>query len=253
MKAKEPLVAHSLAILLLVLWLGFFIHRDPRFAGSLMGGIFAVSGSIFLLVPLFYSLIKRIKWLKERVIPHISFGKLLTIHIYSGFIGALLVLLHTGHKFNGIVATSLTAFLLIVVFSGYLGRYLFSMFAKDLGEKKKTLSELHAAFDARGQSFLNAPPEERSLLPVFSGFFSRLLSPFLLRRAVAAPAVQRTEEALALAESISDVELAIKTHERFKSLFTRWLKIHIILSAAFYLFLLLHMAAELYYGLRWFE
>lgn len=252
MKAKEPYIAHSLAVLLLILWLGFFIHRDPRFAGSLAGGILAVTGSLLLLVPLFYSLIKRIPWLKERIIPHISFSNLLTIHIYSGFLGAVLVILHTGHKFHGIIATSLTTLLLIVVFSGYLGRYLFSMFAKDLGEKRQTLSALNAALELRTQGFLTNP-DERTLFPIFSGFFSRLLSPFLLRGVAGSASVRKTQEVLALAESISDVEYAIKTHEHFKRLFTRWLKLHIVLSAAFYFFLLLHISAEIYYGLRWFE
>ena len=46
MKEREPLVAGGLVTLLLVLWLGFLVHRDPRFAGSAWGGVLGVSGAL---------------------------------------------------------------------------------------------------------------------------------------------------------------------------------------------------------------
>ena len=57
--------------------------------------------------------------------------------------------------------------------------------------------------------------------------------------------------ALRIAEALSDVEHAVETQETFKRWFSRWLRIHIVLTVALYLLLALHIAAGLYLGLRW--
>ena len=59
--------------------------------------------------------------------------------------------------------------------------------------------------------------------------------------------------AVRLAESIADLEYAIKTHELFKRRSAYWLKVHVVSSCAFYLLLLLHVWAAVHFGLRWFE
>jgi hypothetical protein len=51
MKEREPFIVGGLVALLLVLWLGFLFHASPRFAGSLWGGVFGVSGALLMLVP----------------------------------------------------------------------------------------------------------------------------------------------------------------------------------------------------------
>ena len=243
MKTGEPLLAFIFSIFLLLLWLGFLFHQDARFAGTFAGGLLAISGSLFLIVPLIYSLIKRIPLLKRVTIKRVSFSTLLTVHIYSGFIGAILVLLHTGHKFHGLLATLLTTFLLIVVFSGYTGRYLLGRVSKEVLEKRQMLSALEKQYSAKLNEFRNRP-EERKVLSLFTGFVSRIFSP---------GPVQRASDIIRISESIADVEYAISTHDLFKRLFSYWLRLHILLSFLFYVLLLLHIGGEYYYGLRWFE
>lgn len=240
MKKSEPILALIFTIFLAVLWLGFLFHQDNRFAGSTMGAAFAISGSLLLLVPLFYSVIKRVPALKTLVTKTISFPTLLTIHIYSGFVGAILVLIHTGHKFDGILATTLTAFLLIVVFSGYTGRYLLGRISKDISEQKTLLSALESQY-AKKVVELHSQPEEKNLLAGFSGFFSRLAAP------------SNHNGVFRIADSIAEVEYSISTHDFFKRIFSIWLKLHIALSLLFYLLLALHIGGEYYFGLRWFE
>lgn len=216
MKSNEPLLGFIFALFLLILWFGFLVHQDERFAGSLIGGILAISGSLLFLVPLIYSVIKRVPALKHMVAKKVSFSTLLTVHIYSGFIGAILVLLHTGHKFHGLVATLLTTFLLIVVFSGYIGRYLLGRVSTEIGEKKNLLKELEDQYSAKS-------------------------------------AILGANSLLRLSESMADVEYAIATHSTFKRVFAVWLKVHILLSFIFYALLVLHISGGYYYGLRWFE
>ena len=38
MKERERLVVTGLVVLMLLLWLGFLVHRDPRFAGGFWRG-----------------------------------------------------------------------------------------------------------------------------------------------------------------------------------------------------------------------
>lgn len=252
MRPSEPLISLIFALFLAVLWLGFLFHQDQRFAGSTTGGVLALSGSLLLLVPLIYSVIKRIPVLKNSVTKKISFPLLLTIHIYSGFIGAILVLLHTGHKFQGVLATSLTALLLIVVFSGYIGRYLIGRISKEVSEKKQLLSALETQY-ANKVVELHAHPEEKLLLASFTGFFSRMSAASFFGNSDSKASLTRARSIFSLAESIADVEYAISTHDLFKRIFSIWLKLHIALSLLFYLLLALHIGGEYYFGLRWFQ
>ncbi|OQW47474.1 MAG: hypothetical protein A4S09_15245 [Proteobacteria bacterium SG_bin7] len=248
MKTRDQVVAFLFSTFLLVLWLGFLIHRDEHFAGSFWGGVLAVSGSILLLIPLLYSLFKRISLLKRMATKKISFSTFLSIHIYAGFIGAILVLLHTGHKFHGLLATVLTGILLTLVFSGYIGRYLLAQISKEISEKRQLLSGLKSRYESQLTQF-KASNEERQAVGLFTGLFSRLVAPFFLQSAPLA----NIRNIFYLTDAIADVEYAISTHELMKGLFSFWLKFHLILSFVFYLLLILHIAGEYYFGLRWFS
>lgn len=256
MKEKERAVVTGLVVLLLVLWLGFLLHQSPRFAGSLWGGVLGVTGALGMLVPLAYLVVKRINPLKKIVTKKLSMRTLLAWHVYAGILGPILVLLHTGHKFESPLGIALTAMTLIVVFSGFVGRYLMNQFSVEIREKKKILAELEAAY-RQTASDLAARPDRARLLRPFSGFFSRLAAGFFLNENV--PGINRDSPAtdvgttLRLSEAISDVEYAIKTHESFKRWFGTWLKIHIVLSVVLYALLALHVWAAIHFGLRWFE
>lgn len=252
MKQNEALLGFLFAALLLVLWLGFLIHQDERFAGSLLGGALAVAGSLLLIVPLLYSIIKRIPFLKRVITKRISFSTLLTIHIYAGFIGAILVLLHTGHKFQGVLASVLTAMLLIVVFSGYIGRYLLSKISKEISDKRRLLLSLESQFSF-ALNVAREHSEQKEIVGLFSGFFSRLFAPVFLKGSGPSGAVTRARNFLELSDAIADVEYAISTHEFFKRSFSIWLKTHIVLSLVFYLLLLLHVIGVYHFGIRWFQ
>lgn len=252
MKERERLVVSGLVVLLLLLWLGFLVHRDTRFAGSFWGGVLGVSGAVLMLVPLAYSLVKRVKWVQVRVWRWVTMRTLLAWHIYAGILGPILALLHTGHKFNSPLGIALTAMMLLVVLSGFTGRYLMGYFTHELLEKKQMLEALQAAYDQTAGE-LARQPEQAALLGTFSGFFSRLLagvfvpSPATVQGGMAVPV-----RALRLAESMADLEYAIKTHETFKRWFGRWLKFHIVISVILYVLLALHVWSGIHFGLRWF-
>lgn len=252
MKERERIVVTGLVTLLLLLWLGFLFHRDPRFAGSAWGGVLAISGSLLMLVPLLYLIVKRIPGLKRCVTRRVSMRSLLSWHIYAGILGPILVILHTGHKFVSPLGIALTAMTILVVLSGFAGRYLMSQFSQNISEKKQILTQLELAYRATATE-LAAHPEEVAALRPLSGFFRSLLARlFVASPATGARSAPVSVRAVRLAESIADVEYAIKTHETFKRWFAGWLRFHIVISSILYGLLALHVWAGLHYGLRWF-
>lgn len=252
MKERERLVVSGLVVLLLILWLGFLVHRDPRFAGSLWGGVLGVSGAMLMLVPLAYMIVKRVSPLKTRVTRWVSMRTLLSWHIYAGVVGPILVILHTGHKFVSPLGIALTAMTILVVLSGFAGRYLMNQFSQTISEKKKELTQLELAYRETATE-LAVHPEQAAAVRPLSGFFTRLAAEFFVASGETSPqTMPASVRALRLAESIADVEYAVKTHETFKRWFAAWLKFHIVISFILYGLLALHVWAGIHLGLRWF-
>ncbi len=238
-------------MLILVAWGGGVFHVSPRFAGSPLGGALGVSGAFLMLGPLVYLVIKRVKPIKAAVTRHVSMRTLLAWHIYAGLLGPLLVLLHTGHKFESVVGTSLTALTLIVVFSGFVGRYLLRLIGDDVRRKRGLLSQLYEAYDAASERLRMEPERHGLIQPLRSALFRA----FLTETATDAPGAMDVGSPVAVARlvgSIADVESAIKARETLKRWFSRWLRLHIVLAAALYLLLALHVWAGIHFGLRWF-
>ena len=254
MKEREKIIVTGLVLLMLIAWLGFPLHHAHRFAGSLWGGVFGVTGAVLMLVPLAYMIIKRNKKLKQSVTKYVSMRTLLAWHIYAGVLGPILVIIHSGHKYESVVGIALTAMTLLVVVSGFIGRYLLSGFTKEIREKKAMLTELQTAYDEALVAVQSDPAAATRLRP-FSGFFSRLVAGFFLPEPTTVPSVPVADSItlVRLAESIADVEYAIRTHEDFKQWFGKWLKFHIVISFVLYGLMFVHVYYAVYFGLRWFE
>lgn len=249
MREREPLVAGGLVALLVVLWLGFLAHRDPRFAGSGWGGVLGVSGAALMVASLAYSAVKRVRPLKAWVTRRVSMRAVLGWHMYAGLLGAVLGLLHTGHKFDSPLGVALTGAMLVAVLSGYVGRHLMKQVALEVSEKRELLTRLEAAYrETAGE--LAAHPEQVALVRPWSGAWGRLAASLfrVFPRTARPPAAVR---AMQLAESMADVEYAIRSHETFRWWFGFWLRVHVTASVLMYLLLALHVWAAVHYGLRW--
>ena len=253
MKERERLVVSGLVIFLIILWLGFLVHRSPRFAGSLPGGVLAISGTLLMLVPLAYMLVKRVSPIRNSIIQRVSMPTLLRWHIYAGILGPTLVILHTGHKFFSTLGVALTAMVVLVTLSGFTGRYLMGMFSDNIREQNEMLAQLLLAYRSTATEIV-AHPEQAALLQPFSRGVPHFLADLFLNtnqeNLAPMPASVRI---LRLTESISDLEYSIKANERIKEWFGRWLKFHIVIAFVLYGLLALHVWSGIYFGLRWFE
>ena len=123
------------------LWLAFFAMilitglyglvviytRSIPPAGELFGHVMGIIGFVFMLMTeTLYSLRKRSRTVK--------WGKLsnwLQFHIFTGLVGPYMVLLHSSWKFNGIAGIT-TLFTIIIVVSGFIGRYIFTRIPRTL-------------------------------------------------------------------------------------------------------------------------
>ncbi len=247
MKEREGIVVSSTVGLLLLAWLGFLFHRSPRFAGSGMGAVFGIAGAVLMLIPLAYPIVKRIRFLKARITPHVSMQSLMTLHVYAGILGPLLAIIHTGHKFNSVLGIALTAVMLLVVVSGFAVRYLLTFVAHEIKDKLLLLQTARGDLDS-AWGVLEHSPAEMRVLPK-----TPVLAAGLASLGIELPFGGPAGEVIRTADGVADLEYAIRTHELFKRWFSRSLTLHIAASFVLYVLLLLHIWSGIHFGLRWFS
>lgn len=147
-REREGIIVAGVVCILLLTWLGFLLHRSPRFPGSGVGAVFGIAGAVLMLVPLAYPIVKRVPFLNARVTPHVSMQSLLTLHVYTGILGPFLAIIHTGHKFDSWLGIALTAVMLLVVVSGFAVRHLLKYVAQELTDKLVLLQTARGDLDS---------------------------------------------------------------------------------------------------------
>lgn len=251
MRERERVVVGGLVTLMLLLWLGFLVHRSPRFPGSLEGSLLGIAAAPLMAVPLAYVAVKRIRPLRRRFTARVSLRTFLAWHIYAGILAPMLALLHTGHRFESRLGIALTASMLIVALSGFVGRYLLRMIGEEAKDRRGLRDALRAEYD-RLAAFVRASPEQAAIVAPLAGPVRGWLGRVLFdQRAEPARLQPPALQALRVADALADVEYAVHTQEAFKRWFSRWLRIHIVLTFLLYALLTAHVAIELTLGLRW--
>jgi|APLak6261671146_1056082.scaffolds.fasta_scaffold00229_6 hypothetical protein len=222
---RERKIITSILFLLMLLWLGFFLHRSPRFAGSTFGGVLGVSAALLMLVPLAYTICKRVSWIKSLCNTHLSLVKFLTWHIYTSLMGSFLAILHTGHRFDSWLGIFLTASMLLSILSGFICRHFYQYASQEQKENEVMLAKLRTEYDHMSDTNLS----------------SRHM-----------PAQTETQILNQIIEAMANTEFSAEAYGTLKRQLNIWLKVHIWLSVIFYLLLVLHIVAGVQYGLRWF-
>ncbi len=118
------------------------VHRLLRPSGPI-GQTLGVIGGVLMLMPFFYMMRKRIPGLR-------SLGSLKTwleVHLFCGIFGPVLVTFHTSFKFNGIVSAAYWS-MVIVVLSGFVGRYLYVRIPRSIRGTELPRAELDERADA---------------------------------------------------------------------------------------------------------
>lgn len=136
---KELWAAFIVMVMITAVYGGvvYFMRKIPP-ASELFGhGIGIVGFILMLLTETLYSLRKRTRSVK--------WGRMSTwlqLHIFTGLVGPYMVLLHTSWKFNGLAGAT-TLLTIIIVVSGFIGRYIFTRIPRTLDglEIEGTLSQ----------------------------------------------------------------------------------------------------------------
>ena len=245
MKNTERLIVGSIFALLVFAWLGFLLHVSPRFAGSGIGAVFGISGAVLMLGPLAYVIVKRFPYVNERVTKHVSMQTWMAVHVYTSIVGALLALIHTGHKYDSPLGIALTAAMLLAIVSGIVVRYLVPFVNLDMKDKLMLLQT------ARGDLDDAWGAQERSAAMTMSVPKTNLLSASLATVGLSSTADSPASRLTTLAEGVAQLEYSIRADELLRRWYSRALKLHIVLSVALYALLVVHIASGIYFGLRW--
>lgn len=132
-----------LAFLAMILITGLYglvmvLTRETPPSSEFFGHGMGIVGFVFMIMTeTLYSLRKRSR--------SVRWGRMsgwLQFHIFTGLVGPYMVLLHTSWKFNGIAGVT-TLFTVIIVISGFVGRYIFTRIPRTIEglEIEGTLSQ----------------------------------------------------------------------------------------------------------------
>jgi hypothetical protein len=147
-RKNRELWAALLAILVIgAVYLGVVsTTQDTPAASGLFGHSLGIAGfSLMLMTETLYSIRKRSR--------KTGLGRLSTwlqFHIFTGLVGPFMVLLHTSWKFNGL-AGLLSLLTLVIVVSGFIGRYIYTSIPRtssgaeiEAGELEREITALEA-------------------------------------------------------------------------------------------------------------
>lgn len=285
--ASKPLLGHvlvlavlvSLGILFVVLVPlgGWHYYSEPletrgyqpqhsllRPSGQ-VGRALGIAGTACMVVMHLYSLRKR-----TRVLG--TLGRVpgwLEFHIFCGILGPLLITLHTSFKFNGIVAVAYWSMVMVMV-SGFVGRYLYVRIPKSLRGQELTHAEVCTRADELKRRLLDSTLPvlflrrvetfEASVIPAAESattWTGLVLGEVTLRRRLrilrnelhdAGVSKRILHEAADTIAERAVLLLRIAYLKKTKQLFDLWHVFHRPLAVIVLLIVTVHIATALYFG-----
>ncbi|MGM0427767.1 MAG: hypothetical protein ACQEQ7_11090 [Thermodesulfobacteriota bacterium] len=228
-----------LAIFFIFLVAALAFHQSETFAGSLLGHLIGIVGTTMMFLTLIYPYRKRILHKRGRQNP-------LPKHIFYGLMGPSLVIIHSAHKLDSLIGLLVFLSMLIVVLSGITGRFLFRRVSRTLKDQQRQLAMLKDEFRKRrgevaacGVYFgLDHGEEQENMAEMENGL-------------PAETPRDQCKQLFDIAQSISELEYATTIFDSTKSLFSKWMIVHHVLTLFLFSFVILHILTALYYGLRW--
>lgn len=134
------------------------LHNMLKPSG-LIGQGFGVVGGLFCILTLLYPLRKRWRLLENLGTPRTWFQ----FHVYFGIAGPLLATLHTTFKFGGLASISFWS-MIIVMASGFIGRFLFAQLPRNRRGVLLSLKEIEAEMRIVQQALAKAGLQDAQLI-----------------------------------------------------------------------------------------
>lgn len=241
-------------------------QREYTHGGSQMGLAYGVAGTLLILLLAFFGIRKR--WYRS------TFGTLeqwMQSHIYLGVLALVILLFHSGGRFNDAVAVTTLILVAVVVVSGIFGAILYVTVPRLLTEVESnlTVEEISDQLNqlarsmARIASGKSAPFQRiydeliRESLPRWLagwrllytrrrrqegvGDWSRLIA------LVAKDEQDDLRQMLVLSRQRKELLIRLVYQQRYKNILESWLYIHVPFTIALLLFAAVHIVAVFYY------
>jgi hypothetical protein len=217
---RELLLALLAVIAISALYTGYANAVSVPAASGLLGHLLGIVGfTLMLMTETLYSLRKRAM---RR--PRGSMRAWLQFHILTGIVGSYLVVLHSAWSFNGL-AGWLTFMTVVVVASGFVGRYIYTAVPRTADGAVIETQDLLAQLDAVRLEASQPPPVDGSISPV---------------------AVRSREQAAA--RRLRDLERQMAALRWARRTLATWHAIHIPLGMALFVMAFAHIGAAVYYA-----
>ncbi len=252
----------------LIVALGYILYEalgtpggsDP--IGHLMG---IVGMTMMLMTETLYTFRKRVRWFQ--------LGRLrtwLSFHIFTGIVGPTLVLTHSAFEFNGLAGLALLM-TVIVVGSGFVGRYLYTAIprtragaemslaqvAEQEAEVQAQIDRFHASRPDRVAQLLSTDTRHRAEAQqgTARAILSRAVSDWRYRRDLNRQLRhadheerQQLKELSRLLRRRRELERDIATLQAAHQLMSAWHTVHVPLGVTLFLSAFLHVIGTYYYG-----
>jgi hypothetical protein len=260
----ELLISFLLVLDLLCVYTLYALMAEPS-GGHPFGHVLGIIGLLLMLMTeTLYTLRKRTRWFR--------FGQLrlwLSFHIITGIVGPWLALLHTGFTFRGVagLATGLT---ILVVISGFIGRYIYKAVPRTVngaivarkalnGQVVQLQAELeHWAITQSdpvqavvAQYCATIRQDEMTTWAVLARFIHSLRAKRQLRRMLRPleqtdrRRIQQIEHLLNRRQELDRQIASLKTAQR---LLRQWRYLHIPLGLTLFTTIAIHVGATIYFG-----
>ena len=233
---------------------------DP--IGHVMG---IIGMTMMLMTETLYSFRKRVRLFQA--------GRLrawLSAHIFTGIVGPTLVLAHSAFEFNGLAGLSMLMTLLVVG-SGFVGRYLYTAIPRTRAGAEMALTQVAAQADevqveidrftasraAQAQALIAADAEHRAEAQrgTARALLARAFVDWRYRRALQrrlgrldATERKQLSELSKLLRRRREIERQIATLRSAHKLMSAWHTVHVPLGVTLFMSAFLHVIGTLYYG-----
>jgi len=269
--ARSGILWRRIFLLLLIAVVGaYFYNARKEFphGGSTLGLTYGTIGYALILLLAFFGIRKR--WYRSR------FGTLeqwLQSHIYLGLLALVILLFHTGGRFNDKIAVATLILVAIVVASGIVGAVLYVTIPRllteveseltvdeisdQLNQLAKQMARIASGRSAPFQRIYNQLIEES--IPGWLGGWRLLISRLARKKSkkqtdlssllALVPRDEEVELRQLLVVSRQRKELLIRLlfQQRYKNILEAWLYIHVPFTIALLVFAIVHIAAALFY------
>lgn len=246
----------------------WYSRREFPHGGSFWGLVYGIVGFLLCYLLAFFGVRKR--WYRS------TFGTVeqwLQSHIYLGVLALIVLIFHTGGRFNDKVAVTTLILVAIVVTSGILGAILYVTVPRMLTEVESnlTVSEISDQLNQQAKQMARvasgkSTPFQRIYTQLINegkpGWLAgwRLLFARMRRGQQQAsdwtnllalvPKEEQDElrQMLVLSRQRKELLLRLVYQQRYKNILEFWLYIHVPFTIALLVFSIVHVVAVFYYG-----